>query len=124
MASTMDKVHTIGMSENGSTYLTVNAVYGADNKLIPVEPPIEVVFEGENANVAVTQDALAARYHDDELRQIGEGSSMLGLNRVIGDIAVKGGLVHGEIKPLHPTLFEGQVVDVLELTAPQGQLTA
>jgi len=124
MASFMDKVHTVGMSVNSSTHLTVDSVSGADNKEIRVEPPIKVVFEGEDAtSVAVTQDALAARYDDEELRQIGEGSSTLGLIRVIGEIATNGNLVHGNIKPLHPSLFEGQVVDILGLAVPQRELT-
>ncbi|MDB5175900.1 MAG: hypothetical protein JWM81_758 [Candidatus Saccharibacteria bacterium] len=124
MASILSRVHTVGISENGSTYLTVEAYYGADNQAVPIEPPIRVVFEGEAANVAVTQGALAARYNDDELRQIGEGSSMLGLDRVIGDIAMNGNLTRGAIKPLHPNVFESMVVDALELTAPVRELTA
>jgi hypothetical protein len=116
----LDKVHIVGMSENGSTYLTVDKFEGRE-----VKPPIQVVLEGEDAtSIAVTQDAMAARYDDEELRQIGEGSSALGLKRVIGEIATNGNMVQGDIKPLHPNLFEGQVVDTLELTAPQAELTA
>jgi len=115
MASSLDKVHDVGMSENGSTYLAVNTVYDANNQEIIVEPPIEVVLEGENAHVAVTQDGFAARYHDDELREIGEGSSTLGLSRVIADIAINGKLTHGDIKPLHPSLIQGRVVRRPEL---------
>jgi hypothetical protein len=119
MASMMDKVHTVGMSENGSTYLTVDAVNG-----VRVEPPIIVTFEGENAHVAVVQEAMAARYHDDELRQIGEGNATLGLNRVIGDIAMNGPLEFGATKPLHPNLNDGDSVAFIELPAPRRQLTA
>jgi hypothetical protein len=97
----MNTVHSIGMSPNGSTYLTVDTFYGSDNKEIKIEPPVEVVFEGADAGtVAITQDGLAARYNDDELRQIGEGSSVVGLNRVIGEIATNGNLQDGKFKPL------------------------
>jgi hypothetical protein len=116
----LDKVHVVGMSENGSTYMTVDEVNG-----IRVEPPIQVVFEGEDAsNVAVTQDAMAARYSDEELRQIGEGSSTLGLKRVIGEIATNGNLEHGATKPLHPNLIDAELVGFAELPAPQRELTA
>lgn len=119
MASIMDKVHDIGMSENGSTYMTVDEANG-----VRVEPPIQVILEGESANVAVTQDALAARYQNDELCLIGEGNSMLGLQCVINEIATNGNLEHGAIKPLHPNLIEVNVVASVELTAPVRELTA
>lgn len=120
----LDKVHALGMSENGSTYLTVDSFYGVDNKVVRIEPPIQVVFEGEDASsIAVAQDGLAARYDDEDLRQIGEGSSMLGLNRVIGDIAMNGNLKHDATKPLHPNLIDVEAV-TLELSAPQQELTA
>jgi hypothetical protein len=85
-----------------------------------------VVLEGEDARVAVVRDGLAARYDDDELRLIGEGSSTLGLNRVIGEIATGGNLVRDDIKPLHPNLIEGDVeVDQPALNAATlPQLTA
>jgi len=118
MSSIMDKVHTIGMSENGSTYLTVNEIAG-----VKVEPPIRVTFEGETAYVAVAQEAMAAHYHDDELRQIGEGNAILGLNRVIGDIAINGPLEFGATKPLHPNLIDSTVASA-ELPAPRRELTA
>ena len=118
MASIMDNVHTIGMSESGSTYLTVNSVGGTK-----VEPPIRVTFEGENSHVAIAQEAMAARYHDDELRQIGEGNAILGLNRVIGDIALNGPLEYGSTKPLHPNQIDSTVV-AAELPAPRHELTA
>lgn len=121
----LDKVHTIGMSENGSTYLTVNSFYGTDNKEVRVEPPIQVTLEGDDASsVAFAQDALAARYSDEELRQIGEGSSMLGMKRVIGEIAMNGNLEHGATKPLHPNLIDAEVVAYAELPAPVRELTA
>lgn len=98
VANTVGPVH---MSPNGSTYLTVEAYSGPDNTEIEIEPPIEVVFEGEDASVvAVTQDGLAARYYDDELSEIGEGNSVKGLNRVIGEIATNGNLERGAFKPL------------------------
>jgi hypothetical protein len=116
----IDKVHTMGMSENNSTYLTVSE-YGGK----AVKPPIQVVIEGENASsVAVSQDALAARYVDEELRQIGEGSAVLGLQRVIGEIATNGNLEHGATKPLHPNLIDAEVVAYVELSAPARELTA
>jgi hypothetical protein len=118
MPSVMDKVHIIGMSEDGSTYLTVDEVTGKK-----VEPPIEVTFEGEDAHIAVVQEAMAARYHDDELRQIGEGNAILGLNRIIGEIALNGPLKYGDIKPLHPNLIDSTVT-VAELPAPRRELTA
>jgi len=118
-----DRVHLIGMSEDGSTSLVVDSVYGDDNKKFVVEPPIRVTLEGQSARVALAQDALVARYDDEELRQIGEGSSTLGLKRVIGDIAVRGGLVYGEIKPLHPNLIEGKVIDNRELTTSQRAIS-
>lgn len=121
----LDKVHTIGMSENGSTYLTVNSFYSEDNKEVRVEPPIRVTLEGDNASsVAFAQDALAARYSDEELRQIGEGSSMLGMKRVIGEIAMNGNLEHGATKPLHPNLIDAEVAAYAELPAPVRELTA
>lgn len=115
MPSIMDKVHAVGMSENGSTYLTVSEVAG-----VKVEPPIEVVFEGENAHVAVAQDALAARYHDDELRQIGEGNAILGLNRVIGEIAMNGNLERGATKPLHPGIIDAKIPTPAEIILRHG----
>lgn len=116
----LDKVHLVGMSENGSTYLTVDEFEGR-----AVKPPIQVTLEGEDASsVAVTQEALAARYDDEELRQIGEGSSMLGLKRVIGEIATNGNLEHGATKPLHPNLIDAEVVAYAELPAPVRELTA
>ena len=117
---TLDKVHIVGMPENGSTYLTVDAFEGK-----AVKPPIQVTFEGEDAaSIAVTQDAMAARYDNEELRQIGEGNSMLGLQRVIGEIATNGNLEHGAIKPLHPNLIDAEVATYAELPAPVRQLTA
>lgn len=116
----LDKVHVIGMSENGSTYMTVDEVNG-----VRVEPPVQVVFEGEDAsNVVVSQDAMAARYSDEELRQIGEGSSMRGLQRVIGEIATSGNLEHGATKPLHPNLIDAEAVAFTEIPAPVRELTA
>lgn len=116
----LDQVHDVGMSEKGSVYLTVVEFEGK-----AVEPPIQVTFEGENAgSVAVTQDALAARYDEEELLQIGEGSSMLGLKRIIGEVATNGNLVHDDIKPLHPNLFEGRVIGHPELPTPVRELTA
>jgi len=102
----LDRVHALGMSDNGSTFMTVDAVAGQDNIEIRIEPPIIVVFEGNGSSVAITQDALAARYSDDELTQIGEGSSAQGINRVIGDVAMNGNLVHDATKPLHPTQID------------------
>lgn len=116
----LDKVHVVGMSENGSTYLTVDEFEGKE-----VKPPIQVVLEGEDASsIAVTQDAMAARYDEEELRQIGEGSSMLGLKRVIGEIATNGNLERGATKPLHPNLIDPEVIVFAELPAPQRELTA
>jgi hypothetical protein len=97
----MNTVHSVGMSPNNSTYLTVDAFYGPDNEKIEIEPPVQVIFEGEDAaTIAVTQDGLAARYRDEELCQIGEGGSAAGLNRVIGEIATNGNLKDGDFKPL------------------------
>lgn len=94
-------IGSAGMSPNSSTYLTVETFSGPDNIEIAIEPPIQVVFEGEDARVvAVTQDGLAARYDDDELSEIGEGSSVKGLNRVIGEIATNGNLERDAFKPL------------------------
>ncbi|HUA13040.1 MAG TPA: hypothetical protein VL989_00865 [Candidatus Sulfotelmatobacter sp.] len=127
MASIMDKVHTVGMSEDRSTYLTVDAYYGDDNiNAIAIEPPLQITLEGEDAHVAFVQGAMAARYHDDELRQIGEGSSTLGIKRVIGEIAMSSGLESGATKPLHPNLIDGDVIvdTPLELPAPRRELTA
>jgi len=121
--SFLDRVHVVGMSPNGSTYLTVNSVNGLDNKEVSVHPPIEVVFEGDDARVAVTQDGLAARYDDEELRRIGEGNSSLGLYRVIGDIAMHGNFELDAIKPLHPTLIEGHVVSRANIVATRPELT-
>jgi len=121
----LDKVHTIGMSENGSTYLTVNYFYDADNAEVRVEPPIQVIVEGGDASsVVFAQDVLAARYSNEELQQIGEGNSMLGMKRVIGEIAMNGNLEHGATKPLHPNLIDAETVEYAELTAPVGELTA
>lgn len=115
----LDKVHVVGMSENDSTYMTVNELEGKE-----VQPPIRVVLEGEDASsVAVTQDTMAARYDDEELRQIGEGSSMLGLKRVIGEIVMNGNLEQGATKPLHPNLIDVEVVASAELPAPVRELT-
>ncbi len=120
----LDKVHIQGMSENISTYLTVTSVAGDDNKEIRVEPPIKVVLEGEGADsVAISQGSLAASYDNAELAQIGEGSSILGLKKVIGAIATDG-LTYDDIKPLHPNLLEGQVIDTPALSAiPLLELT-
>lgn len=116
----LDKVHIVGMSENRSIYLTVDEFEGK-----AVKPPIQVVLEGEGAtSVAVSQDALAARYDDEELRQIGEGISMLGLGRVIGEIATNGNLEHDATKPLHPNLTDAEAVAYAELPAPARELTA
>lgn len=104
----LDKVHPLGMSENGSIFMTVNLVTDEENKVVRLEPPVEVVFEGNGTNVAITQGALAARYSDEELAQIGEGSPAQGIKRVIGDIAMNGNLVHDATKPLHPTQFDIQ----------------
>ncbi|QQS19988.1 hypothetical protein IPL85_00810 [Candidatus Saccharibacteria bacterium] len=117
---TLDKVHIVGMSENGSTYLTVDEFEGK-----AVKPPIQVVLEGKDAtSVAVTQDALAARYDDEELCQIGEGSWVLGLQRVIGEIATNGNLEYGATKPLHPNLIDAEVVAYAKLPASVCELTA
>ena len=124
MLDFMDKVHVVGMSEGGSTYMTVTEYSGADNKTIRLEPPVKVVLEGENAHVAVVQGNLAARYHDDELRQIGEGSSTLGLKRVIGDIAMNGNIAYGDPKPMHPNFIDADIVSPLELTASQREIIA
>jgi hypothetical protein len=125
MSNFSDEVHVVGMSENSSTYLTVSEVCDSDGNVVRVEPPINVVLEGKNIrSVAVTQNALAARYDQDELSQIGEGNPILGLDLVIGDVAVNG-LTYGAIKPLHPTLMEAQIVDeVAELASPSRELTA
>lgn len=121
----LDEVHIVGMSESGSTYMSVTQVCDSEGKVVRVEPPIRVVLEGEDARVAVTQDALAARYDNEELSQIGDGNPILGLKRVIGSIATSGGLEVGAIKPLHPSLFEAEVVDqVAELVTSTPQLTA
>lgn len=101
MTSVFDKIHSVGMSPDASTYMEVDSFMGPDKKAIAIEPPLVVVLEGQEARkVAFQQDALAARYTDEELRQIGEGSSTLGMQRVIGDIAMGGGLVDGATKPL------------------------
>jgi hypothetical protein len=125
MASAMDKVHTIGMSENGSTYMVVDAYYGENNKRVAIEPPLRITLEGDEAHVAFVQGAMAARYHDDELRLIGEGSSTLGIKRVIGEIATVGSLERGATKPLHPNLIDAKAIEhVGELAAPRRELTA
>ena len=119
MRSSFDKVHTLGMSSGGSTHLTVSEFSG--NK---VEPPINVVFEDDGMQVAVTQDALAARYRSDELQQIGEGNAIMGLNRVIGEIATNGNLEHGATKPLHPNVIDVEAAAYAELPVAQKVLTA
>jgi len=113
----LDKVHALGMSENGSTFMRVDSVTDENNNVVRLEPPVDVVFEGSSTNVAVTQDSLAARYSDEELTQIGEGSSAQGINRVIGDIAMNGNLVHDATKPLHPTQIDVEPVTLSELAA-------
>jgi hypothetical protein len=119
----IDKVHIAGMSQNGSTYLTVDSFYGPDNREIRIEPPVEVILEGDDArSVAFSQGGMAARYSDEELRQIGGGSSMLGTKRVIGEIAMNGNLERGAIKPLHPNIYEACVVAYPELPAPAREL--
>lgn len=103
----IDKVHLVGMSPKHSTHLTVTEFEGVE-----VEPPIEVVLEGEGATrTAITQDALAARYNEEELLKIGEGSSMLGIKRVVGEIAMNGNLDYGAAKPLctNPVVPQGNI---------------
>jgi hypothetical protein len=124
MSIRLDKVHSHGMSESNSTYLVVDAFYD-HNQRVEIEPPLRVIFEGENASrIAVNQGVQTARYDDDELQRIGEGSSVLGLNRVIGEIALNGNLVYGATKPLHPDLVDGQVIAPAELPAPRRELTS
>lgn len=106
-----DKVHIVGMSASGSEHLSVTEFEGAT-----IEPPIEVVFEGDT-QVTVTRDALAARYEFDELRTIGEGDVTLGLNRVIGTIVTGESFKLDEIKPLHPSIIVGVALGRAELTA-------
>jgi hypothetical protein len=120
----LDKVHTVGMSENGSTYLTVDSFYSEDNKEVRIEPPLQITLEGEEAGIAFVQGAMVARYSDEELREIGEGNSMLGVKRVIGEIAMNGNLKHGATKPLHPNLIDAEAVVCAELPAPVRELTA
>lgn len=122
----LDKVHPVGMSENGSTFLTLDAYYGDDNQERVLDPPVSVVLEGKDlSTTAVVQAGLAARYSDEELGQIGEGNSLLGLKRVIGDIATNGNLQEGAIKPLHPGILEGYVViDEIPAVASTHELTA
>lgn len=122
MASSLDKVHGHGMSPNGSTRMVVDTYVGPDNKGVPIKPPLQVIFEGQSAHVAFSQDGLSARYYDHELRQIGDGSSALGMQRVIGDIAMNGNLVHGATKPLHPGLVDGEIT--VQTALPPARLEA
>jgi|GEM_PF-6694515 len=119
MASYLNRVHSCGMSPDGSTYMTVNSFVGPNNTEIPIEPPLRVIFEGDKPNVAFSQDGLAARYSNEELHVIGEGNSARGMHRVIGDIAMNGGLKEGATKPLHLSVL---VVDgeVAPYVAPPG----
>jgi len=122
MINDPDLVGIVGMSPNGSTYMTVDSFDDADNKTVPLEPPIAVILEGEEARVAVVRGTLAARYTNEELHEIGEGNMFRGLDRVIGSVAVDG-LAHGAIKPLHPNLFEGEEAQTA-LPAAQPALTS
>ena len=124
MASSLDKIHSHGMSPNASIYMTVRTFTGPDSKQVAIQPPLRVVFEGESPIVAFSQDGLTARYHDDELRQIGEGSSALGMKRVIGDIAMHGNLEYGATKPLHPGLLDGEVIPQPALPDAQPAIMA
>lgn len=124
MASFSDRVHSHGMSPNQSTRMTVNTFIGPDNEEIPIRPPLQIIFESEAANVAFLQDGLTARYHDDELRKIGEGSSTLGMQRVIGDIATRRSLIAGATKPLHPGLIDGEIVMQQVLPPASLEVTA
>ena len=112
----MDKVHILGMPESGSTYMTVSTVRDLEGREVTIEPPVKVIFEGDQARTAVTQDGLAARYSDEELSEIGEGSLALGLNRVLGCIATNGNLVDGATKPMHPTLIDATIVGTKALS--------
>lgn len=115
----LDKVHILGMSESGSTHMTVGSVRNDEGQEVLVIPPVGVTFEGSDARVAFSQDGLAARYSDEELSQIGDGSSALGLNRVLGCIATDGPLVYGATKPMHPNLIDAIEVGAREIAQPQ-----
>jgi hypothetical protein len=105
MANMFDEVHHVGMSPDASIFMEVTSAGGAT-----IEPPIKVVFERIESEdivlVAFCQGALAARYNDPELREIGEGSSALGMKRIIGDIATNGRMREFAIKPLHPAIVQ------------------
>ena len=103
----IDKVGIVGMSLSGSTYMTVRSFTKPDGREVPIVPPITVVLEGiDITQVSVCQDSLAARYSEEDLNKIGNGSPIKGLNDVIGDIALNGNLVYGNIKPLHPNIID------------------
>ena len=125
MSNIFDKVHTVGMSPNATVFMEVGRFTGPDNRSVAIKPPLTVMLEGEAADkVAFYQDGLAARYTDEELRHIGEGSSALGMRRIIGDIAMNGNLIDGATKPLHPELIDGEVVAQPALSAAPLAITA
>lgn len=123
MANGPDKVHPHGMSPNDSTYMTVETFAAQNGKSITIEPPLQIIFEGAEGQIAFSQDGQTARYSDNELSQIGEGSSAVGMQRVIGDIAMNGKLAYGAIKPLHPGLVDGEVVVPRALPSARLEIT-
>lgn len=106
--SSMDTVHVLGMPERGSRRLTVDRFYNEDKgEMVSIHPPLNIILEGvQKECVAVAQNGLAARYSNQELEQIGEGNMMLGLDRVIGEVAAKGHLELDSIRPLHSACVE------------------
>lgn len=125
--SIKDRVHGCGMSNSGSTYLKVSEVAG-----VKVEPPVAVVIDKEKVDplidvvndqkidqqVSLTQGVNTVRYSTDELKRIGKGDAITGLNRVLGDIAVNGPLEMDAIKPLHPDIIDGNAAVVAPAALP------
>lgn len=112
-----DKVHIIGMLPRECSYLTFDSVMTEDGKEIKIEPPVVVAIEGESAAFNIIQGALAVRYDNSELQEVGDGNTVRGMHRVLGSVAEHGKLVIDEIKPLHPSLVDGQIIPPPALSA-------
>lgn len=105
MPHTPDLIYKTGKIDPVEAIGMIPVIKTIDGTKQLANSPILIVAEEHLLQVVVAKDGVGARYRYDELRRIGQGDYVSGVEQIVGAFAMDG-IQPGQIKPHHPDMVE------------------